>query len=192
MKRMILALSILSIVTGCSKSNVKEKLDPNKAYFMRYDAGDQSVKMRVSNDTLRLNFYENINLLVDPKDYANSWAVHLIEDFSNSYMNGLNFDALATAAGYAHDWVPINLNDAAPGQKTTTNVTVDGKQYVKLTIKRLFEFYNKLGTNQAAVNQQNALLQTTNHSVIYKAFYSDGNGYSLSNDGTFKVVYSNQ
>jgi len=191
MKKMILALSALVIVFGCSKPKVQAKLDPNKRYYMKYEMNDQTVKMRVSNDTLRLDFYENIVVLVDPNDYANSWAMHLIEDFSNSYLSGLHFDALATAAGYAHDWVPINLNDAAPGQKTATNVTEDGKQYVKVTIARKFEFFNKLGTNQAAVNQQNTLLQTTNNTVAYKAFYSDGSGYSLSNDGVFKIVYTN-
>jgi len=192
MKKMILALSIFAIA-GCSKSKEQTKLDPNKRYYMEYvQQNDQAVKMRVSNDTLRLNFYENIVVLVDPKDYSNTWAMHLIEDFSKSYLSGLHFDAIATAVGYAHDWVPVNLNDAAPGQKTATNVTVNGKQYVQVSISRLFEFYNKLGTNQAAINQQNTLLQTTNNTVTYKLFYSDGNGYSLSNDATYKIVYSNQ
>lgn len=188
MKRMILALLILSVVS-CSKSRVTSKLDPNKRYYMKYETPDQIVKMRVSNDTLRLNFYENISVLVDPADYGNSWAMHLEQNFSNSYLKDLDFDALASAAGYAHNWIPINLNDAAPGQKTSTNVTVDGKQYVKVTIARVFEFYSKLGTNQAAVNQQNSLLQTTTHTVTFKAYYSDGSGYSLSNDGTFKIMY---
>jgi uncharacterized protein YcfL len=188
MKKMILALSIL-IVVSCSKSKEQPKLDPNRRYYVKYETPDQSVKMKVSSDTLRLDFYENIALLVDPNDYNNTWAMHLIEDFSQSYLKDLHFDAVATAAGYAHDWVPVNLNDAAPGQRSSTNVTVDGKQYVKVTIARKFEFYNKLGTNQAAVNQQNTLLQTTNHTVTYKTFYSDGSGYSLSNDGTFKITY---
>lgn len=190
MKKMILALSILTIVS-CSKSKETPKLDPNKRYYMKYETGDQIAKMRVSNDTLRLDFYENINVLVDPNDYKNTWAMHLIEDFSQSYLKDLHFDALATAAGYAHDWVPVNLNDAAQGQKTSSNVTVDGKQYVKVTIARKLEFYNKLGTNQAAVDQKNTLLQTTNNTVTYKSFYSDGTGYSLSNDGNFKIVYTN-
>lgn len=190
MKTTTFVLALLVIV-GCSKPNDKPKLDPNKQYYMQYETNDQVVKTRVSNDTLRLNFYENISLLVDPKDYGNSWAIHLIEDFSKSYLSGLHFDALASAAGYAHDWVPINLNDAAPGQKTATNVTVNGTKYVKVTISRLFEFYNKMSSNQAALNQQTTLLQTTNHTVTYKTFYSDGNGYSISNDGTFKIVYTN-
>lgn len=187
---MILALSILSIV-GCSKPSQKTTLDPNKQYYMKYQTGDQTVKMRVNSDTLRLDFYENIVVLVDSKDYANSWAMHLQEDFSKSYLSGLHFDALASAAGYAHDWIPVNLNDAAQGQKTATNVTVDGKQYVQVTIARKFEFYNKLASNQAAISQQNTLLNTTNHTVTYKLFYSDGGGYSISNDGTFKLVYTN-
>jgi hypothetical protein len=191
MKKTLLFLLMLTAIS-CTKSSIKTKLDPNKKYFMRYETPDQVVKMHVNNDTLWLNFYENIVVLVDPDDYSNSWAMHLIEDLSQSYLKGLHFRALASPAGYANDWIPINLNDAAPGQKTSTNVTVDGKQYVKVTISRLFEFYNKLGSNQAAINQQNTLLNTTDHTVTYKLFYSDGSGYSLSNDGTFKIVYSNQ
>jgi len=191
MKQMILALSILSIFS-CTKPNEQSKFDPNKQYYMKYQSGDQAVKMRVINDTLRLDFYENVVVLVDPKDYANSWAMHLQEDFSKSYLKDLEFNALATPVGYAHNWVPVNLNDAAPGQKTSTNISVDGKQYVQVTIARKFEFYNKLANNQAALDQKNTLLNTTNHTVSYKAFYSDGAGYSISNDGTFKIVYSNQ
>jgi uncharacterized protein YcfL len=192
MKKTILALLTIFALAGCTKQNQKATIDPNKAYTMKYQSNDQIVKMRVSNDTLRLDFHEQIDLLVDPKEYANTWALDLIEDFSKSYLNGLHFDALASAAGYAHDWVPINLNDAAPGQKTSTNVTVDGKQYVKVTISRVFEFYNKLGSNQAAITQKNTLLQTTTDVVTYKAFYSYDNVYSLSNNGTFKIVYTNQ
>lgn len=190
---MILALSmLLTIATGCVKSNTAAKLDPNVTYYMKYETTDQAVKMRVIGDTLRLNLWESINVLVDPKDYANSWAIHLEEDTAHTYLGGLHFDALATAKGYAHDWVPINLNDAAPGQKTATNVTEDGKQYVKVTINRVLEFYNVLSSNQAAVAQQNTLLNTTNQTITYKLYYSDGSGYSKSTNGTFKLAYSNQ
>ncbi|MGZ3997342.1 MAG: hypothetical protein ACXVKM_06725 [Flavisolibacter sp.] len=68
----------------------------------------------------------------------------------------------------------------------------DGKQCVKVTISSVFEFYNVLSSNQAAVAQQNTLLGTTNQTVTYKLYYSDGSCYSKSNDGTFKLVYSNQ
>ena len=159
---------------------------------MEYQSADQVAKLCVTNDTLRINFYQNVVFLVDPNDYANSWAIHLIQDFSKSYLADLHYTALASSSSYAYDWVPINLNDVAPGQKTSTNVVVNGKKYVKITVARVFEFFNKMGTIQAAVNQQNTLLQTTNQSVTYKAFYSDGTGYSISYDGTVKIVYSNQ
>lgn len=193
MKQILFVAFIISMV-GCSKKSIGvAQLDPNKQYFMKYvQTNDQVAKLNVRNDTLRISFNEKIVFLVDPNDYANSWAMHLTEDFSKSYLNGLHFDALATAAGYAHDWIPVNLNDAAPGQKISTNVTVDGKKYVQVSISRTFEFFNKLGTREAALSQQNTLLQTTNDVVTYKAFYSDGSGYSKSNDGTFKIIYSNQ
>ena len=188
-----LSIALLAFVTfSCGKPQVAAKVDPNRKYYMEYQTSDQLAKMNVSNDTLRISFKQNIVFLVDPADYANSWAIHLIQDFSQSYLGGLHYTALASSAGYSYDWVPINLNDAYPGQKTVANVTVNGKNYVKITICRAFDFFNKMGTAQAAVNEQNTLLQTTNNTVTYKAFYSDGTGYSISNDGTFKIVYSNQ
>jgi len=186
---MILALSILTIV-GCSKPKEETQLDPNRQYAMKYINGDQSVKTRVSNDTLWLNFYEKIDLLVDPNDYANTWGMALIQDFSNSYLKDLHFFGTATPTLYSYDWMPINLNDAAPGQKTSTNVTVDGKKYVQVTISRLFEFFNKMGSTQAATDLQNVVLQRTNDVVLYKAFYAAGGVFSLSNDATFKIVYT--
>lgn len=182
---------LIFVIAACSKPNTAQKLDPDKKYYAEYQTGNQSATMFVCNDTLRIDFHENIIVLVDPNDYAHRWALHLIQDFSQSYLTGLHYNALASAAGYAYDWVPVNLNDAAAGQVTSTNVTVNGKQYVKVNVARTFEFFNKMGTAQAAQNQLNSLLQSTNQSVTYKLFYSDGNGFSISNDGTFKIVYSN-
>ena len=192
MKKMIPALLFAFVIVSCTKPKEDVQIDPNKPYYMKYQNSDQLVKMRVSNDTLRMNFYENISILVDPNDHKHSWALELIEDFSKSYLNGLHFDAYASDAGYAHDWVPINLNTAAPGQVTTADVTVNGKQYVQISVSRVFEFYNKLGTHQAALDKQNTLLQTTSDSVTYKMFYYYNRVYSLSNDGVFKIVYQNQ
>jgi hypothetical protein len=189
MKKMILALSILAIVS-CSKPKEEAKLDPNRQYEMKYSNSDQTVKTFVRNDTLWLHFNENVVVLVDPNDYANTWGMALIQEFSNSYLKDLHYIGLATPAGYSYDWMPINLNDVAPGQKTSTNVTVNGKKYVQVTISRVFEFFQKMGTSQAAVDQQNIVLQRTNDAVLYKTFYSANGVFSLSNDATFKLVYT--
>jgi hypothetical protein len=189
MKKMILALSILAI-TSCSKPTEKATLDANRQYEMKYKNGDQIVKTLVRNDTLWLHFNENVVVLVDPNDYANTWGMALTQEFSNSYLKDLHYFGLATPAGYFYDWMPINLNDAAPGQITSTNVTVDGKKYVQITISRLFEFFQKMGTPQAATDQQNIVLQRSNDNVLYKIFYSANGIFSLSNDATFKIVYT--
>jgi len=193
MKKIILAFTILSIALidlSCKKARVIPEIDPTRAYTIKYNNEDQIVKTRISNDTLRMDFYQKINFLLDPDEYANTWALYLKQDFTKSYLKDLHYDAIANAAGYAHDWVPVDLNTVAPGQKTISNVTVNGKKYVQVSLTRVFEFYNKMGTNQAAINQQNTLLQTTTDVVVYQAFYAYNNIYSLSNDGTFKIVYT--
>jgi hypothetical protein len=194
MKKVILPLFAILACTSCTKTAREiPQIDPNKAYTIKYNTSDQIAKTRVSNDTLRLDLYQNINFLLDPNEYANTWALHLVQDFSKSYLRDLHYDAIAIVPGqYAHDWVPINLNDAAEGQKTITNVIFEGKKYVQISLKRTFEFYSVLGSNQTATEQQNVLLQTSTDSVTYKAFYSYNNVYSLSSDSTFKIVYVKQ
>jgi len=191
MKRIILPLLILIAYASCNKPPQDIPFDPNKPYTIKYKTDDQVAKMRVVNDTLRLDFYQKINFLLDPYDHSHTWALHLIQDFSHSYFKDLHFNAIATEAGYAHDWVPVNLNDVAPEQKTISKVTFEGKEYDQVSLTRVFEFYSVLGSHQAAINQQNVLLQTTTDFVIYKAFYSFDNKYSISNDANFKIVYTN-
>lgn len=170
MKKIILPVFMLLVYTSCVKPVQEVPLDPNKAYTIKYKNDDQVVKTSVVNDTLRLDFYQKINFLLDPDEFSHSWALDLIQDFSKSYLKDLHFDAVATPAGYAHDWVPVNLNDVAPDQKSISTVTVDGKKYTQVSLSRVFEFYSPLGSHQAAVDQQNRLLQTTTDAVIYKAF----------------------
>ena len=192
---MIFALSILFAVpfafTNCRRNKNDVQFDPNKAYTVKYQADAQIVKTAVTNDTLRLDFYQKVGLLVDPYDYSHTWSLCLIQDFSNSYLKDLHFDtpSNATASGYVHDWIPVNLNDVAPDQKTITNTTIDGKQYVLVTITRLFKFYSPLGSHDEAVAKQNQLLQTKGDNVAYKAFYSFNNIYSVSNNTNVNLLY---
>ncbi|GEM_PF-2541746 len=190
MKQFLICALTLFIFSSCKKDNGTEPLDPTKAYTIKYEVGDQNVKTRVGNDTLYLDYYQVVNFLLDPKEASNSWALMLKQDFSKSYLNGLHFTALASTQGNATDWVPINLNDVHPTQKTTTNVTVNGTQYVRVTLSRVFNFHSKLNTPQAAIDKQNALLQTSTDVVSFDAFYSYGNVYSLANTTTAKLAYT--
>lgn len=191
MKKMIFALCVIALAS-CTKPKVDVQIDPNKAYTIRYKTDDQIVKTSVSNDTLHLNFNQKINFLLDPAEFQNTWSLYLKQDFSKSYLKDLHYNAIANSAGYAHDWVPIDLNTVAPGQKTISNVTVDGKQYVQITLVRVFEFYDVLASHDQAVAKQNALLQNNSDVVTYSAFYAYNNIYSMSSDASFKIGYTNQ
>jgi hypothetical protein len=190
MKR-ILSIALVTIIfSACTKNSKEVPIDPNNPYTIKFDVSDQVVKTTVDQDTLRLDFNQVVNFLVDPTEYQRSWALHLTQDFSNSYLNGLHFTALANSAGVATDWVPINLNDVHPSQKTTSETTVNGTKYIKVTITRLFKFVSVLSSNQAAIDKQNALVQDKNQSVAYSAFYSYNSVYSLPNNNVAKIVYT--
>jgi hypothetical protein len=190
MKR-ILSIALVTIIfSACTKNSKEVPIDPNNPYTIKFDVSDQVVKTTVDKDTLRLDFNQVVNFLVDPTEYQRSWALHLTQDFSNSYLNGLHFTALANSAGVATDWVPINLNDVHPSQKTTSEVTVNGTKYVKVTITRLFKFISVLSSNQAAIDKQNALIQDKNQTVAYVSFYSYNSVYSLANNDVTKIVYT--
>jgi hypothetical protein len=191
MKYFLSVSLFILILAGCTKQNATDvPIDPNNPYTIKFDVNDQVVKTTVDNDTLRLDFSQVISFLVDPTEYQRSWALHLTQDFSNSYLNNLHFKALANEAGVATDWVPINLNDVHPSQKTASDTTVDGKKYVKVTLSRVFKFYSPMGTQQAATDKQNSLLQTTNQTVTYASFYSYNSVYSLANTKVVKIVYT--
>jgi hypothetical protein len=190
MKR-ILSIALVTIIfSACTKNSKEVPIDPNNPYTIKFDVSDQVVKTTVDQDTLRLDFNQVVNFLVDPTEYQRSWALHLTQDFSNSYLKGLHFTALANSAGVATDWVPINLNDVHPSQKTTSETTVNGTKYIKVTITRLFKFVSVLSSNQAAIDKQNALVQDKNQSVAYSAFYSYNSVYSLPNNNVAKIVYT--
>jgi hypothetical protein len=190
MKR-ILSIALVTIIfSACTKNSKEVPIDPNNPYTIKFDVSDQVVKTTVDQDTLRLDFNQVVNFLVDPTEYQRSWALHLTQDFSNSYLKGLHFTALANSAGVATDWVPINLNDVHPSQKTTSETTVNGTKYIKVTITRLFKFVSVLSSNQAAIDKQNALVQDKNQTVAYSAFYSYNSVYSLPNNNVAKIVYT--
>lgn len=190
MKRILSIALVTLVLSACTKNDKNVAIDPNNAYTIKFDVKDQVVKTTVDQDTLRLDFNQVVNFLVDPVEYQRSWALHLTQDFSHSYLNGLHYSALANAAGVATDWVPINLNDVHPSQKTTSDTTVDGKKYIKVTLTRLFKFVSVLASNQAAIDKQNSLISDQSQSVAYAAFYSYNSVYSLANNNVSKIVYT--
>lgn len=189
MKKVFVALAVIAFVSSCKKTNEEVPIDPTQAYTIKYDVEKQQVTTKVEGNTLLLNFIQKMNFLVDPVEYGRRWGLHLTQDFSHSYLNGLHFRALANSNGYATDWVPINLNDVYPGQITTQDTVVNDRRYVKVTLNRLFEFSQQFESNAAALAKEAELLNNTSDYISYSAFYSYNDVYSLGNDATVNLYY---
>ena len=188
-------LSLLILVfSGCTKNSNgvggTPPIDPTQAYTIKFDVNDQVVKTRVGNDTLYLDYDERVNFLVEPSEYAHSWALQLQEDFTKSYLNGLNFSALSEANIYATNWVSQNLNNVHPSQKSVVDTTVNGKKYTKIRIARTFKFVSVLANQQAATDKQNTLVVSNSDSVKYASFYYYDGIFSLPNTKTSRILYT--
>lgn len=192
MKRILSSTLVMLALASCSKSGdvAQKPIDPNKKYSVGFDIANQQVKTSVVNDTLHLDFYQQVSFLLDPSEYSTTWAIGAVQDFSKSYLNNLHFTCLAEYGNYAYDWATINLNDVNPSQKTTKDTTVNGKKYEKVTLARTFYFFNPLGSSQAALDKQNALLQTKTDSVSYQVFYLYDGVTSIPSSVTANVSYS--
>lgn len=166
-----------------------EVLDPTKQYTIEFEAEDQAVKTRVSSDTLHLDFFQNLNFLVDPKEYRQSWALHVTQDFSKSSLASLHY-LVFFQGNYTLDWVPLNMNDVHPSQISSMDTLVNGKKFIKVKLRRTFHFYSVPGSRQEAINQQNRLVESHNEQVDIAAFYSVGTVYSLPNKRQLKLKYN--
>ena len=193
MKKFLACVFVLALASCTKKSgdvSPNTPLDPNKKYVINFDVNNQVVKTSVVSDTLHLDFYQRMSYLLDPSEYNTTWAIGAEQDFSKSNLKGLHFTCLAEYGNYTYDWATENLNNAHPSQKSTTDTTVNGKKYVKVTLARTFYFSNPLGSNQAAIDKENALLQVKTDSVTYTGFYLYGNVTSLPSTVTASISYS--
>lgn len=191
MKKVLIAFTIFFFASCTKNSNEEVPIDPTQSYTIEFDGlTSQVVKTKVSNDTLFLDLTQKIDFLLDPVEFNRSWALGLEQDFSKSYLSALHFRALGNASGYANDWVPINLNDAHPSVKKFSDVTVNGRDYKKMTLTRVFYFTSKFNDTQAATEKQTSLIQTNTDSVKYSAFYGYNDVFSTPHVVTVGLKYT--
>jgi hypothetical protein len=195
MKKFAAYTLFLLIFSGCSKqsgdaTSRNEPIDPNKKYSISFEMEDQQVKTSVSADTLYLDFYEKVNFLLDKSEFNSTWGIGKDQDFSKTNLDKLHFTALAEYGNIAYDWVTLNLNNTHPSQKTVSDVTVNGKQYTKVSLSRVFHFFNPLQDNAAATAKESSLLSVKTDSVKYTVFYFQDNINSQPSTVTRAITYS--
>jgi hypothetical protein len=195
--RQTLTFALLMLtIASCSKQSSKDDnttppIDPAKKYTINYDLNDQIVKTSVTNNTLNLDYYEQVNFIVDPSEYGRLWALILTEDITKSNLKGLHFSALNEEGTYATDWVSQNLNNVHSSQKITIDTTIGDKTYKKIKISRIFKFISPFTNQQAAIDKQNDLITNAkNDSVSFSTSYYYSGVYSLPNNGSTKIVYT--
>ena len=186
MKKLILpAILMFMVFAGCIKKTDVTPIDPvvtateakdstktisndNLIHTIVFNMGLQVVKTSVTNQTLTLQFNENVNMYVTADGLNQSYAVHLLENFQQSQLAGLHFTTVNEYGITTTDWVDDNLNNVI--LKTVSDTLVNNVPLKKINVNRPFTFTKVFDSNQSAINQQNTLLTKYNDKVTYKAF----------------------
>src|SRR5215831_10728466 len=168
MKQLLTGALFILVLAGCSKQsgNNTPPIDPTKQYTISYELSDQIVKTSVSQDTLHLDMYEKLYFIVDPTEYSYSWALHLQENLTNSFLNNLDYTCLSDQNVYAYDFRAENMNNVHTSQKSVSDVTINGKNYKKVKLERTIQFFKVFSNNPSgATAKQNELVATQNQTV---------------------------
>jgi hypothetical protein len=179
----ILGFSLL-VFAGCSKSNDATPQPGNKTttpgnttpvtnnddsiHMAKFDVKPQAVKIGVTGSTLTMVFNENVSLLFTQQGYDETYAVHLLENFSNSLLSGFDFTTVAEEGNTTFDWVDDNLNNVT--DKTISDTTINKQKMVKINVHRPFTFSKKYSSPQDASNEEAKFLAKTTDSVGFSSY----------------------
>lgn len=193
MKQFIASTLVILLLAGCTKNagDNTPPIDPSKQYSISFEVNDQTVKTSVTHDTLHLDLYEKLSFIVDPTEYAYSWALHLQENLAQSFLNNLNYTCLTDQSVWAYNFRTENLNNVHPSQKSVSDVTINGKKYKKVLLQRTIQFFSVFTNNPAgATAKQNELVANTSQTVTFSSFYVYNDVSSAPNTTTAKLVYT--
>jgi hypothetical protein len=137
-------------------------------HMAKFDFKPQAVKLNVKGTTLTMVFNENISLLFAPEGYQETYAVHLLENFSGSLLSGFDFTTVAEAGNTTFDWVDDNLNNVT--DKTITDTTINKQKMIKINVHRAFTFSKVYPSGKDALNEQAAFVAKTTDSVGFSSY----------------------
>lgn len=183
MRKYILLLLIAAAFAGCKKTSISTNgpvkngnggTDDNGSngsgsYHVDFNIDDQTVLTSVKADTLFLTFQENVSLMLNPKDFENSSAVHLKEDFAKSGLTAYDYKILNEDHIYRYNSVDDNLNNNKD-YLTAATVTVSGVKYTKLTLRRDFIFFKAYKLQSLATEAQASILKVTTDKVSFSSY----------------------
>jgi len=145
----------------------------------------QNVKTAVSDNLLTLVYTEDVAVLLDPKGFDLSYSIRLNESFYNSALAGFSYTLPAPNGTYTTDWAGNDLK--VLNEVTRSNVSVDGKEMVKLHLTRYFTFTKRYATSQDALSQQSILLNTKTDVIKFTSFVVFGKEYPATTTSALLV-----
>ena len=201
MKYLILAFLALAVMTSCRKAHDleptpsvgtinKAKTDTlTSAYQIEFNDATQKVVTSVIDDTLRMVYNENVSLLLPKRGLTLSYAVHLLQDFTKSSLNGVDYVTYDQYNDRNFDWADDNLNNVV--LKTVTDTTINGQSLAKIHVQRPFIFSKICTSSASAVAEQKVYLAKLTDTITLSAYVYFGQNYPTYTSSV-KVAYVKQ
>jgi hypothetical protein len=210
MKKLILSALIIAALTSCKKLNdvLPEQTTPDNNTVTNpaptaeeaallttlpvtpvvYNTNAQVVTTSVTDNKLNLAFDEKVQLLIDKERFNSSWYIVFNEDYTGSYLEGLDFKTTTQWGVEVENWKPYNLHQI---DKTVSDTTIGSKKVVNVKFVRKFNFYKVFETNEQAVAKQNELKGKT-QPIKFLTRYQPDTDTTRFQKVTVNITYQNQ
>jgi len=182
----IIPVLLLFSVLSCRKSEGIKPVTPIDTdlviHQIKFSAPYQYASTKVVGDTLKVIYYENVNLYIPSNGFNLSYALHLKEDFSSSVLVSYNFTTVDAYGDVTYDWVDDNLNNVTA--KTVKDTVINGASVTHITVQRPFTFFKAFNSTQIATNTQDSLLTLKTNKIVFSSYVYFGKTYPATSDTT--------
>lgn len=191
MKKVLLFALAALVLVSCSKEkdgepqsslSVSEKYPP-----LTIKVAGQVVKMAVTSNILNMVYNEDVTLILDSEKVAQSWAVHLKEDFGGTQLANYDFHSLATNGVNATNWVDDNLNNII--LHSSKDTIINKRIFVKKRITRSFIYQRFYNSSADATKVLNMLLKQ-NDVITFTSYFAPESPEVAPISNTAKLTYA--
>jgi hypothetical protein len=175
-------------LNACKKSSrTDDTIAKQVNYAVNFSVKDQSVKLRLNNNILGLDFYEDVTLLAVKDSLQNSYAVIFKEDFKPSELGKFSFYISGQSGNVITNYAESNLNNVT--LSSVKDTTINSTVYSKISFNRIFYFGVGYNTNAEALAEYNYLLSKKD-AVGFSSYVTGPNGSTTANTTNAALVYS--
>lgn len=171
---------------GTSERGTTPGITTASNYAVMLNNADQIVKIGLSNKTLNMNFYENINLYVRKDSLAISWSIIFTEDFTVSQLGKFSYTSVGKSGTVTTNYVESNLNNVTIS--ATKDTTISNIVFTKVSFNRNFLFSNTYATSTEAATEYDYMLNNS-ETINFATYLNTALGKTTVIKSTSKLVY---